>query len=34
MGLIKLFKDIKKEKEEIKKEFEKEFNDGRGVKSE
>lgn len=34
MGLIKLFKDIKKEKKEIKKEFEKEFNDGRGVKSE
>lgn len=34
MGLIKIIKKKKQEKEEIKKEFEKEFNDGRGVKDE
>lgn len=34
MGLIKLLKQKKQEKEENKKEFEKEFNDGRGVKNE
>ena len=34
MGLIKLLKQKKLEKEENKKEFEKEFNDGRGVKDE
>ena len=34
MGLIKLIKENKKKKEKIKKEFEKEFNDGRGAKDE
>lgn len=34
MGLIKLIKQKRQQRIDNKKEFEKEFNDGRGVKSE
>jgi hypothetical protein len=34
MGIIKFIKKKKEEKKEIKAQFEKEFNDGRGAKNE